>query len=158
MQLKENKRTLSSSGRGRKVSGSRQSPELRVWARAVLGYPGRRGRGAPAGRAAGAQPRPPKPVEEGGQRLRHGQDSAAGRRCSGLARDRAAGQASPLRAPSLQARRRARRWSPAARTEPPRGTAAHSPLSPPPPGPPTSLGFSSGELPAWLPAPPPPVT
>lgn len=67
------------------MSRSSQSPELRVWPPAVLGYLGRRGRGAPARRTAGTQPRPPKPVQEGGQRLRHGQDSAAGRRCSGLA-------------------------------------------------------------------------
>lgn len=53
-------------------------------------------------------------------------------------------QASPLRAPSLQARHRARRWSPATRTESPwetaAQTAAHSPLSPPP-GPPLHLAF-----------------
>lgn len=53
-------------------------------------------------------------------------------------------QASPLRAPSLQTRHHARRWSPATRTESPwetaAQTAAHSPLSPPP-GPPLHLAF-----------------
>lgn len=78
------------------MSRSRQSPERRHRAPTVLGYLGRRSCGAPAGRAAGAQPRSPQPVEEGGQRLRHGQGSAAGRRCSGLARTR---QPSGLTAP-----------------------------------------------------------
>lgn len=137
------------------MSRSSQSPELRVWPPAVLGYLGRRGRGAPARRTAGAQPRPPKTVQEGGQRLRHGQDSAAGRRCSGLA---GTGQPSGLTAP---------RPFPAGSAPRPPLESRHAHRVPvgdgcadrraltivTAAGSPTSLGFSSGELPARLPAP-----
>lgn len=138
------------------MSRSRQSPELGDRALTVLGYLGRRGCRAPAGRAAGAQPGSPQQIEEGGQRLRHGPDSAAGRRCSGLA---GSGQPSGLTAP--------RPFPAGSAPRPPLGVPPRAPAAPrettsqagrraltivTAAGSPTPLGFPS-ELPAWVPAP-----